>query len=300
MGFVSGVSAGSLMKANSLAQRIGSALVLLPAVIIAVWWSHWAVIAALVALLVIGLLELYGALQHGGYIVDRNVGIVLALALAAALVADRMLHISLTPAVVTAAVMISLAAVLPAHDRKGILADWGLTLAGALYLALLSAHVALVRLIDTPLSPAPLSNLGISSGAAWLYLLCAVTWLQDTLAYFVGKSWGRTKMAPTLSPKKTWEGAVGGMAGAILGGIIVAWLCGLPGGVALGALLGVIGGVTGPLGDLAESMIKRQTGLKDVGSLIPGHGGMLDRVDSFVFNAPVIYYLILLLVPLFS
>ncbi|HEU5089763.1 MAG TPA: phosphatidate cytidylyltransferase [Roseiflexaceae bacterium] len=288
------------MKANSLAQRIGSALVLLPAVIIAVWWSHWAVIAALVALLVIGLLELYGALQHGGYIVDRNVGIVLALALAAALIADRMLHISVTPAVVTAAVMISLAAVLPAHDRKGILADWGLTLAGALYLALLSGHVALVRLIDTPLSPAPLSNLGISPGAAWLYLLCAVTWLQDTLAYFVGKSWGRTKMAPTLSPKKTWEGAAGGMAGAILGGMIVAWLCGLPGGVALGALLGVIGGVTGPLGDLAESMIKRQAGLKDVGSLIPGHGGMLDRVDSFVFNAPVLYYLILLLVPLFS
>jgi phosphatidate cytidylyltransferase len=206
-----------------------------------------------------------------------------------------MLATALTPAVVTGAVIVSLVAALPYHGRNGALGAWALTLGGALYLGLLASHIVLVRLVDTPLRPSLLANLGIAPGAAWLYLICAATWLQDTLAYFAGKSWGRTRMAATLSPKKTWEGAAGGMLGAVIGAVVVAVLCGLPVGIGGAALLGVVAGVVGPLGDLAESMIKRQAGLKDVGSLIPGHGGMLDRVDSFLFTTPVLYYLILLL-----
>src|SRR5215213_8224490 len=105
-------------------------------------------------------------------------------------------------------------------------------------------------------------------------MVMVVTWLQDALAYFAGRSFGRHKMAPTLSPKKTWEGAIGGLVASIGAGVACVALMGLPISLGAGALLGMVGGIIGPLGDLAESLIKRQVGLKDAGHLIPGHGGI--------------------------
>ncbi len=284
------------MKPSPLLIRIGSAAVLLPFTITVVWWSPWSTAAAVVALIAICLLEIYGAFIHAGYQPNRWLGMTLAMALAGAVVADRLIGLDLTAAVVAFSIIIGLIDALRHHERKGILADWALTIAGAMYIGGLASHLVLVRVLETPLQPGPLRDLGLAPGAGWLYLICAVTWMQDTIAYFVGKSYGRHLMTPNLSPKKTWEGAAGGMAGAILGGVLAVWICGLPIPLWGGALLGVAGGIVGPLGDLAESMIKRQAGLKDAGHLIPGHGGMLDRVDSFIFTAPVLYYLILLAV----
>ncbi len=284
------------MKPSPLLIRIGSAAVLLPFTITVVWWSPWSTAAAVVALIAICLLEIYGAFIHAGYQPNRWLGMTLAMALAGAIVADRLIGLDLTAAVVAFSIIIGLIDALRHHERKGILADWALTIAGAMYIGGLASHLVLVRVLETPLQPGPLRDLGLAPGAGWLYLICAVTWMQDTIAYFVGKSYGRHLMTPNLSPKKTWEGAAGGMAGAILGGVLAVWICGLPIPLWGGALLGVAGGIVGPLGDLAESMIKRQAGLKDAGHLIPGHGGMLDRVDSFIFTAPVLYYLILLAV----
>lgn len=286
------------MRASSLAQRIGSAIVMLPAVVALIWWSPWAVTVAVAALIVVGLLEIYGAFTHAGYRPLRWTGMVVALALAAAIFVDQLVGTRLVTLMIAGGVMVGLAAALPHHARKGILADWALTIGGALYIGGLASHIALVRLIDSPLLPGPLRDLGLSPGAGWLYLVCAVTWLQDTLAYFVGKSYGRHKMTPSLSPKKTWEGAAGGMIGAVLGGVLAVLICGLPISPWAGALIGVVGGVVGPLGDLSESMIKRQAGLKDAGHLIPGHGGLLDRVDSFLFTTPTIYMLLVLLLPI--
>jgi phosphatidate cytidylyltransferase len=285
-----------MRRASSLAQRVGSAAVLLPIAIAVVWWSPWAVAAAVVALIVVSLLEIYGAAEHAGYRPQRWLGLAIGLAVATAIYAGRLTGSDLTTGTLAAVTMVGLAAALPQHARKGILADWALTLAGALYIGALAAHIALIRLIDTPLLPGPLRDAGLAPGAGWVYFVCAVTWLQDTLAYFVGKSYGRHRMTPTLSPKKTWEGAAGGMAGAILGGVLAILICGLPVSPWVGVLLGIVGGVIGPLGDLVESMIKRQAGLKDAGHLIPGHGGLLDRIDSFLFTAPALYYLILLMV----
>jgi phosphatidate cytidylyltransferase len=285
-----------MRRASSLAQRIGSAAILLPSTIAVIWWSPWSTVAAVVVLIIVGLLEIYGAFTHTGYHPQRWVGLVMALAVAAAIYADHVLGLHLTPAVIACSVMAGLVLMLPHHDRKGVLADWALTIGGALYMGALTSHIALMRLFETPLEPSLLRDAGLASGAGWLYLICAVTWLQDTLAYFVGKSYGRHKMTPSLSPKKTWEGAAGGMAGAILGGVLAILICGLPAPLWVGVVLGIAGGVIGPLGDLAESMIKRQAGLKDAGHLIPGHGGLLDRIDSFMFTAPALYYLILLLV----
>lgn len=267
-----------------------------PLALALIWWSPWAVVAAVVAIMVIALLELYGAFSRNGYRVHAGLGIALATALAATPLLNRLVAFDLTLPVISLTIMVSLVGTLPYHARKGALAEWALTLSGAIYVAVLGCHLILLRFIETPLSPTPFVSLGMSSGAAWLYLVCLVTWLQDGFAYLVGRSMGRTPMTPHLSPKKTWEGAAGGMAGAIAAGALSVVLFGLPIPIWLGMVLGIVGGIVGPLGDLAESLIKRQVGLKDTGQLIPGHGGILDRVDSLLFTAPVLYYLILLLV----
>lgn len=130
-------------------------------------------------------------------------------------------------------------------------------------------------------------------GFGWTVLAFVATWMNDTLAYFGGRFFGRHKMFPTISPKKTWEGFVGGAIGSVLGAFIALALFPaewLPGLTAAGCL--VVGGVAallGPVGDLVESMLKRAAGVKDSGVLIPGHGGILDRIDALLFVGPWVY-----------
>jgi phosphatidate cytidylyltransferase len=285
-------SAVSPANNSSLASRVISALVLLPVIALLVWWSVWPVVVAVAVATAIGLFELYGAFAAGGYRPRIGLGIGIGLALVLAVALRPVVSFDLLPLALTGAILASLIAELLRPSHEGTLPNWALTLAGALYVGWLLSHFILLRGLTKPLLPAPLSPLGIEPGAAWVYLTLAITFLQDTTAYFVGRSLGRHKLAPALSPKKTWEGAAGGMAGAVAGSLAGILLLGLPIGLGAGVLLGVVGGVVGPLGDLAESLIKRQVGLKDAGSIIPGHGGVLDRADSLLFTAPALYYLI--------
>lgn len=126
----------------------------------------------------------------------------------------------------------------------------------------------------------------------WLIFLCS--WGCDTCAYCVGVLIGKHKMAPVLSPKKSIEGAVGGVAGAVLLGVIYAFFT--KGGMVEYGIICGVGALISMVGDLAASAIKRNQGIKDYGKLIPGHGGILDRFDSLIFTAPVIYYLSLFLI----
>ncbi len=128
-----------------------------------------------------------------------------------------------------------------------------------------------------------------SDGLAWVICALVITWANDTLAYFAGRFLGRHKLYPAVSPNKTWEGFFGGMVGSVLGMFIArafffpvftVWDC---------VLLGIAGGILGPIGDLCESMLKRAYGVKDSGFLIPGHGGVLDRIDALLFNAPLVF-----------
>lgn len=137
-------------------------------------------------------------------------------------------------------------------------------------------------------------------GAGWVILAYVVTWANDTFAYFAGHAFGRHKLLERVSPKKTWEGFAGGAAGSLLGALATRAL--LPDlGAALGPWGAVAvaagGAVLGPLGDLAESMVKRGAGVKDSGTLIPGHGGLLDRIDALLFVAPWVYVFAALLAP---
>lgn len=156
-----------------------------------------------------------------------------------------------------------------AADRVGRL------LLGVLYVGGLMAFIPLVRRLD--------------DGVGWIFVLLAASWLGDTGAYFAGRALGKHKLAPLLSPKKTWEGAVGGFTTSMGGAVLFGWLFGVDASWLVLAVLGGVLDVFGVLGDLAESMLKRAFGVKDSGGILPGHGGILDRVDSVLFAGPVLF-----------
>ncbi len=139
------------------------------------------------------------------------------------------------------------------------------------------------------------TGLRLRFGFAWVILVFVMTWANDTFAYFAGRFFGRHKLWERVSPHKTWEGFAGGALGSVVGALAVrALLLGaLPAWAAL--LAGAGAAVIGPLGDLCESMLKRAAGVKDSGRLIPGHGGLLDRIDALLFVAPWTYALAILL-----
>lgn len=176
--------------------------------------------------------------------------------------------------------------------REGFMAWVGVSF-GAIYVSLL-ASVALVVALEPAASGrehlAPLAGLGplldwLGPGRTWLLVLVLTVWSFDTFAYLAGRAHGRGRFMNHISPRKTWSGVIGGglAASVVAGGL--AWMAGeeLPAGFALGLLVAA----SAQAGDLAESLLKRAAGAKDSGRLIPGHGGMLDRIDSFLFAGPV-------------
>jgi len=143
----------------------------------------------------------------------------------------------------------------------------------------------------------PLRIEALPTGFTATLLAFACIWAADIGAYVVGRSFGRTPLS-NISPKKTVEGAIFGMAASIVIGIIGAGILSWPLWPIAGGALGALIGISSLLGDLTESLMKRDAGVKDSGQLIPGHGGILDRTDSYVFTAPIVYYFVTLLLPL--
>ncbi len=135
----------------------------------------------------------------------------------------------------------------------------------------------------------------LPNGWQWLLLLLLTTWANDTFAYFVGTKLGRHKLAPTISPNKTIEGAIGGIFGSLITGLLWGLYFGLLGLNVL-VILSVFLAIAGQAGDLVESAIKRAAGIKDAGKIIPGHGGVLDRFDSLLLAAPLLYHYLVLFV----
>ncbi|HEY3331261.1 MAG TPA: phosphatidate cytidylyltransferase [Capsulimonadaceae bacterium] len=167
----------------------------------------------------------------------------------------------------------------------------GTTILGSLYVGMLLSFFSKLRLLDhahvTMGNPVTAEHVG-----AWLVIfVCLVTWMSDTMGLVTGYMFGKHKLAPAISPAKTWEGAIGGVLCATLFGAAVgSWLqIGLVHAVILSFLMGLMG----LLGDLCESALKRDLGLKDFGTIFANHGGVLDRIDSLLFTAPLSYYYIL-------
>jgi phosphatidate cytidylyltransferase len=263
---------------GDLGRRATTAMVALPLLLALVFLGPPAVTAALVVGLgLVGLLEFYSLMAARQLRPFRVLGVLMAGAIGIG-VAGRAgaFGAALWPAVALLATL----ALLPRGREIGErVAAMGATLLGAIYLGGLCGTIAGLRL----LAPA-------DRGAWRIGLLLGVIMAADTTAYFVGHLVGRHKLAPSISPGKTWEGFAGALLGGVGGALVVraAAMPELP--LADAALLGLVVAALGTAGDLVESVLKRWAGVKDSGTLFPGHGGVLDRLDSLLFGAPVLYY----------
>ena len=170
------------------------------------------------------------------------------------------------------------------HDTSHAQAHIAITVLGVLYVGWLGSHLVLLRELPG-LVGAP-----YDLGARLVFLVTAITWMGDIAAYFVGVSIGRRPLLARVSPGKTVEGSAGGILAASATGVVCALTFAPFLTPVAGAILGLVGGLFGLLGDLVESLLKRDAGIKDSAVLIPGHGGVLDRFDSLLFTAPLLYY----------
>jgi phosphatidate cytidylyltransferase len=162
------------------------------------------------------------------------------------------------------------------HDLDLVLSQVALTVFGCIYVGCLFSFSGLLRTLDR--------------GHFWVFLTAGTTFLADTGAYFIGHLWGRHKLAPLVSPGKTVEGLIGGILASALAALICRFVFWGEFPLRHCLILSLLVGLVGPLGDLSESLIKRSVGVKDSGQMIPGHGGLLDRLDALLFTAPLVYY----------
>jgi phosphatidate cytidylyltransferase len=182
----------------------------------------------------------------------------------------------------TAAVTLSLFWLLLPSKKDQAFRNWAWTVAGILYVGWLLSYLVALR--------------GLDDGRNWVLFVMFTTFGSDTTAFFTGRALGRHQLAPQISPGKTWEGAIGGILGAIVVSLlfILPTVLNLPLSYGQAMLLGLLVSVSCQLGDLVESLLKRNMGKKDSGRLMPGHGGALDRIDSIIFAGIVVYYYVLL------
>ncbi len=261
----------------NLLQRVATAAVLLPLVLLALFKGPRLLGVAIVAGLVLaGLHEFYLLMRARGLEPLRPAGLLLAALIFLEETYPLSGGASLWP---LAALLLLTATLARADDLAATVPAAAATLLGALYLGALGGALAGLLLLP-PASDGP-----------WRFvLLMGSVMLSDVFAFFVGHALGRHRLAPALSPGKTVEGALGGLVGGVLGALAVCAL-GLPGLAPLtAALLGLGVALFGIVGDLLESLLKRWAGVKDSGNLFPGHGGALDRLDSLLFAAPLLYY----------
>lgn len=266
-------------------KRILTALVALPILLYTVWSGmpyFFVLLAAVAALLALG--EFYNLAAKMGTKPLLLLGYVAALLVMACFFADEPAWIV---AVLAALVIGALGYALTQPDHlRTALASVSATVFGVVYIAVLAGFLVGVRMTPDGFAKIAIPHLA----AKLLTMFFAMVMMTDTGAYYTGRSLGRHKLAPRISPGKTIEGAVGGFITAIIAGPLcrLTFFPELPlwHAVALGAALGIIG----QIGDLVESLLKRGADVKDSSHLLPGHGGMLDRLDSILFCAPLLYY----------
>ncbi|MBI2843956.1 MAG: phosphatidate cytidylyltransferase [Armatimonadetes bacterium] len=271
--------------------RVISAFIGIPVVVVLVFWPGGVPFAILVgAACLIGLLEFYGAARAGGarpHVLFGAVASILFIYEAQWVEFGSRYFIPTLIAVVLLAFTVELVRV-----SRAPFVNVGVTILGLCYVVWLLVHFIWLRQMG--MDKVGPWNLEAS---AWLVMfVLATTWATDTGAYFTGRLYGKKKLAPNISPGKTVEGSVGGLVSAVIVGAAVGALINLPQphGLILGGLMGIVGQV----GDLVASAMKREVGVKDFGAIMPGHGGILDRIDSLLFTGPVFFwYLTIFLLP---
>ena len=264
-------------------QRAITAAVLVPVLLVVLAFGGVVLAAAIAIITVLAAREVFTLLRSAGHPTLLLLGTVLALLVIVDATFPDVLEGSGLLLMAVGIVVIAVAS-FPIPDPRDGLATWVATVFGALYVSLLAFVVRLGHAAPTVPGEAPLHALGAERG--WILLLILAVWSYDTGAYLVGKQFGREKFLTHISPSKTYAGLIGGVVATTVVVAVFLWALGQSPAHALA--LGPLTALAAQAGDLAESMLKRAAGAKDSSDLIPGHGGMLDRVDSFLFAAPVV------------
>lgn len=267
---------------RSVGLRLLTALVGIPIVLAAVWLGGWWAFALAALITLLAIYELHTMMVHEGYHPLILISSALSLLfMVAAMLPQQRLH--LLEIGVSVALLISFPALFFRKKLEGTMIDWSLTIAIAFYLGWPMSFLLALRGYQV----------GWGAGLWWLLTLFGGVWGFDTGAFFAGHFFGRHKLAPRISPGKTWEGILGGLVFSVAAALLFTTL---PMGVHwyLALIFGLLIGGAAALGDLAESLIKRQTHVKDSGQFFPGHGGVLDRIDSMLFAVLVIFLFALL------
>jgi len=268
-----------------LRDRVRSAAILVPPLLLALWLGGGWILLVVGLATVIGAREAFRLLTAAGHSSMPVMGVVLALVIA---LGDSVKVLPGGSGILLAGlgvVLVGIGALTRLDPREG-LEVFATTVFGALYVGLLG-FVARLASTGAPVDPASLLG-WLGSERAWILVVVLVVWAYDTAAYFAGQRFGRTPFMHHISPSKTLEGVAGGTIAAVIVATVLVGALGRP--VLAGALFGLLVGAAAQVGDLAESMLKRAAGAKESGRLIPGHGGLLDRVDSFLFAAPVAFF----------
>lgn len=264
---------GKYRNHNTLAIRSLSSMIGLPLVFLVVWLGPiWLASMAAVAA-IIGILELYRMAASRNIRAPLIPGVIWT----TALVISGLFPLAYTALVAIIGALFTLVWLIPTLTSGKALQRSGLALVGPLYLGWSLSHAGALR--------------NTTQGWEWVCHVLISTFATDTAAYLVGRSVGKRFMAPRVSPGKTWEGAAGGLIGGVVASMVMVAILDLPVPLWKSVILGVTISILAQVGDLAESLVKRVYHTKDASSLIPGHGGILDRLDSLVFTVVGIYYL---------
>ncbi len=277
--------------------RVISAIIGILIVLPVLFWGDGTPFAVLAGIIgVWALLEFYAGSRKGGFRPNLPLGLgvcVLMIWFGRGLITnpDRLSRMMWLLPVFSGLMLISLTHEIVRQHRAPF-ANIGVTVLGVAYIPYLLLHLVWMRGLDTPITVWSWeSKLG-----AWLVLFVFLTtWATDTAAYTIGGLYGRKKLAPALSQGKTVEGSLGGLALATIVGAVVGAVIHMP--QPHGLILGAVVGIVGQVGDLVESAFKREVNTKDFGSIMPGHGGVLDRIDSLLFSGPMVFWYVVTFLP---
>jgi phosphatidate cytidylyltransferase len=267
-----------------LRHRVLSAVVFLPVLLITIWFDGpwFSILVAAAAVL--------GMIEFDSLVIRQRWDLLVLVSILCCVAFIVNAHYAesydgegtygnVTSAIVAASVILPLLCLLLQRNLAGDdYVRWAWSVAGILYVGWLLSFWVLLMNSDQWV------------GRDWVLLGLLATFGADTMAYFVGRAFGRHKMAPSISPGKTWEGAIGGVFGAVAGVAIMFQVVDLGISYPKVIIIGLMVAIVAQVGDLAESRLKRSVGVKEAGRLIPGHGGLLDRLDSIVFTGVVMYY----------
>jgi phosphatidate cytidylyltransferase len=275
-------------------KRTLTALLLIPPVVYLIGWSpKWLFVLAVIVAVELALREYFALCHAMGYKVFPWTGYAAgaALCLVPVLLPWEIGSDPTTPLLLVLLLLIPTLAMRPSSDLKDYLAATSLTIFGILYIGFSLSRLVPIRFAPHSIGGSPFLESGVQYqvGPQPILLLFLVIWAGDICAYLVGRPFGRTPFFTRISPRKTWEGAAAGLAGSMLAAWAFAHWFWRTDDVTTVILIGVWIAVAGQVGDLVESAIKRGANQKDSGTLLPGHGGFLDRIDSLLFAAPALW-----------